>query len=116
MVPVAYVQMDALPLSPNGKLDRHKLPRPGRQRPEWAGAYDAPRDAKEAALCRIFAEVLDLEDLGRDDSFFDLGGTSLLAVRMLEAARRERLGDVPAMALFRAPTPAQLAATLAVNR
>ena len=113
MVPVAYVQMDALPLSPNGKLDRHKLPRPGRQRPEWAGAYDAPRDAKEAALCRIFAEVLDLEDLGRDDNFFDLGGTSLLAIRVLEAARRERLGDVPAMALFRAPTPAQLAATLA---
>ncbi len=113
MVPVAYVQMDALPLSPNGKLDRHKLPRPGRGRPEWAGAYSAPRDATEAALCRIFADVLDLEDLGRDDNFFDLGGTSLLAIRVLEAARRERVGDVPAMALFRAPTPAQLAAAMA---
>ena len=113
MVPVAYVQMDTLPLSPNGKLDRHKLPRPGRGRPEWAGAYTAPREATEAALCRIFADVLDLEDLGRDDNFFDLGGTSLLAIRVLEAARRERLGDVAAMALFRAPTPAQLAAVMA---
>ena len=113
MVPVAYVQMDTLPLSPNGKLDRHKLPRPGRERPEWAGAYSAPRDTTEATLCRIFADALDLEDLGRDDNFFDLGGTSLLAIRVLEAARRERLGDVPAMALFRAPTPAQLAAVMA---
>jgi len=116
MVPAAYVQLDALPLSPNGKLDRQKLPRPGRQRPEWAGAYSAPRDATETALCRIFADVLDLEDLGRDDNFFDLGGTSLLAVRMLEAARRERLGDVPAMALFRAPTPAQLAVAMTAGR
>ncbi|WP_334178676.1 amino acid adenylation domain-containing protein [Pseudoxanthomonas sp.] len=116
MVPVAYLQMDALPLSPNGKLDRHKLPAPGRQRPEWAGTYVAPRDATEAALCRIFADVLDLEDLGRDDHFFDLGGTSLLAIRVLEAARRERLGDVPAMALFHAPTPAQLAAAMTAGR
>ncbi|WP_394696756.1 amino acid adenylation domain-containing protein [Pseudoxanthomonas japonensis] len=116
MVPAAYVQLDTLPLSPNGKLDRQKLPRPGRQRPAWAGTYSAPRDATEAALCRIFADVLDLEDLGRDDNFFDLGGTSLLAVRMLEAARRERLGDVPAMALFRAPTPAQLAVAMTDGR
>jgi amino acid adenylation domain-containing protein len=112
MVPVAYVQLDALPLSPNGKLDRAKLPAPGRERPEWAGAYEAPRGALETALCRIFADVLDLEGLGRHDSFFDLGGTSLLAIRVLEAVRRQQLGDVPAMALFRAPTPAQLAAVL----
>ncbi len=112
MVPVAYVQLDALPLSPNGKLDRARLPAPGRERPEWAGVYEAPRGETEAVLSRIFAEVLDLEDLGRHDNFFDLGGTSLLAIRVLEAVRRQRLGDVPAMALFRAPTPAQLAIAL----
>src|SRR5690606_30757677 len=95
MVPVAYVQMDALPLSPNGKLDRGKLPAPGRGRPDWAGQYAAPRSPAETALCRIFADVLDLEDLGRDDNFFDLGGTSLLAFRVLESARREHVGDVP---------------------
>ena len=115
MVPVAYVQMDALPLSPNGKLDRGKLPAPGRGRPEWAGQYAAPRTPVETALCRIFADVLDLDDLGRDDNFFDLGGTSLLAIRVLEAARRERVGDVPPMALFRSPTPALLAAEMAAG-
>ena len=113
MVPVAFVQMDALPLSPNGKLDRARLPAPGRGRPDWAGQYAAPRGPVEAALCRIFAEVLDLEELGRDDNFFALGGTSLLAIRVLEAARRARLGDVPPMALFRSPTPALLAAEMA---
>lgn len=112
MVPVGYVQLDALPHSPNGKLDRKALPRPGRGRPEWAGPYAAPRTPVEAALCRIFADVLDLEDLGRDDSFFELGGTSLLAIRVLEAARREGVGDVPPTALFRAPTPALLAAEI----
>ncbi|WP_243708049.1 non-ribosomal peptide synthetase/type I polyketide synthase [Luteimonas arsenica] len=115
MVPVAFVQLDALPLTPNGKLDRAALPRPGRGRPEWAGQYAAPRGPVEAGLCRIFADVLDLEDLGRDDNFFDLGGTSLLAIRVLEAARRDRLGDVPAMALFRSPTPALLAAEMAAG-
>ncbi|MEL1263987.1 amino acid adenylation domain-containing protein [Pseudoxanthomonas putridarboris] len=113
MVPVAYVQMDALPLSPNGKLDRGKLPAPGRQRPEWAGVYAAPQGDVETALCAIFADVLDLEELGRHDNFFDLGGTSLLAIRVLEAVRRRHLGDVSAMALFRSPTPAQLAAAMA---
>ncbi|MGY0560481.1 amino acid adenylation domain-containing protein [Luteimonas sp. A277] len=112
MVPVAFVQMDALPLSPNGKLDRAQLPRPGRERPEWAGPYAAPRTPVEAALCRIFAEVLDLEGLGRDDSFFDLGGSSLLVIRVLEAAHREGIGDVPATALFNSPTPATLAAEI----
>src|SRR5690606_28957712 len=115
MVPVAYVQMDALPLSPNGKLDRGKLPAPGRGRPDWAGQYAAPRSPAETALCRIFADVLDLEDLGRDDNFFDLGGTSLLAFRVLESARRQRVGDVPPMALFRSPTPALLAAEMAAG-
>ncbi|KAF1721993.1 hybrid non-ribosomal peptide synthetase/type I polyketide synthase [Pseudoxanthomonas wuyuanensis] len=109
MIPVAYVQMDALPLSPNGKLDRGRLPAPGRHRPDWAGAYEPPRDATEAALCRILAEALDLESMGRNDNFFDLGGSSLLAVRVLEGIRREGLGDVPTMALFRDPTPAALA-------
>jgi amino acid adenylation domain-containing protein len=112
MVPVAYVEMDAMPLSPNGKLDRAKLPAPGRQRPEWAGAYAPPRNATEAALCRLVAEALDLEKIGRDDHFFDLGGTSLLAVRLLESIRREGLGEISTTALFRDPSPAALALEL----
>jgi amino acid adenylation domain-containing protein len=112
MIPAAYVQMDALPLSPNGKLDRARLPPPGRQRPQWAGPYEAPRGTLEASLCRILAEVLDLEKIGRSDHFFDLGGSSLLAVRVLERVRREGLGELSTMALFRDPTPAALARVL----
>ena len=112
MVPVAYLQMGALPLSPNGKLDRSKLPPPGRERPQWAGDYRPPIGAAEAVLCRILAEVLDIERLGRNDNFFDLGGTSLLAVRVLELVRREGLGDISTMALFRDPSPAALARAL----
>ncbi|TQD40914.1 polyketide synthase, partial [Marilutibacter aestuarii] len=113
MVPVAYVAMDAMPLSPNGKLDRARLPAPGRGRPDWAGAFVPARDAPEAALCRLFAEVLDLERIGRDDNFFDLGGTSLLALHLLQAIRREGLGEVGVTSLFRLPTPAGLARALA---
>ena len=112
MVPVAYVAMEAMPLSPNGKLDRAKLPAPGRERPQWAGAYAPPRNATEAALCRLVAEALDLESIGRDDHFFDLGGTSLLAVRLLESIRREGLGEISTTALFRDPSPAALARVL----
>ncbi len=113
MVPVAYVAMDAMPLSPNGKLDRARLPAPGRGRPEWAGAFAPARDPSEAALCRLFAEVLDLERIGRDDNFFDLGGTSLLALHLLQAIRRDGLGEVGVTSLFRLPTPAGLARALA---
>ncbi|HYM85927.1 MAG TPA: beta-ketoacyl synthase N-terminal-like domain-containing protein, partial [Pseudoxanthomonas sp.] len=113
MVPVAYVAMEAMPLSPNGKLDRARLPAPGRQRPEWAGSYEPPRGATELALCRLIAEVLDLEEIGRHDNFFELGGTSLLAVRLLESIRREGVGDISTLALFRDPSPAALAQWLA---
>ncbi len=112
MVPVAYVALDALPLSPNGKLDRGALPAPGRQRPDWAGTYEPPRNAMEKTLCRLIAEALDLESIGRGDNFFDLGGSSLLAVRLLESIRREGAGEISTLALFRDPSPAALARLL----
>lgn len=113
MVPVAYVALDAMPLSPNGKLDRMKLPAPGRERPDWAGAFDPPRGTVETALCRMIAEVLDLESIGRNDNFFELGGSSLLAVRLIEQVRSEGLGELSTMTLFRDPAPAALARALA---
>ncbi len=112
MIPAAYVSMDSLPLSPNGKLDRLRLPSPGQMRPDWAGEYQPPGNATERALCRLMGEALGLEGIGRNDSFFDMGGTSLLAVRLLKAAQREGLGDISTSALFRDPTAAGLAATL----
>jgi len=112
MLPSAFVRLQALPTSPNGKLERSALPAPARDRPDWAGPYAAPRDAREATLCALFGEVLGLDGLGRDDGFFELGGSSLLAMRLLQRIQFAGLGPLPPTAIFRSPTPAGLAAEL----
>ncbi|MEA2563442.1 MAG: hypothetical protein QOH06_4946 [Acidobacteriota bacterium] len=109
MVPTAWVVLEALPLSPNGKVDRKALPAPSR-----AGHVDtvAPRNPAEERVAAVFREVLGLESVGVHDNFFELGGHSLLAVR---AAFRlgEAFGvELPVAALFQAPTVAGLAERL----
>jgi amino acid adenylation domain-containing protein len=109
MVPSRYLLLDALPVTRNGKLDRRALPAPDRRRPELAQSYAPPQGELEAALCDAFAAVLDLEQVGRDDHFFELGGSSLLALQLLSRIR-ERCGRAPVPALFfDAPTPAGVA-------
>ncbi|GFJ82573.1 non-ribosomal peptide synthetase [Phytohabitans houttuyneae] len=86
MVPSAYVTIPAVPLDPNGKVDRRQLPAPGPQ----AGAatpYAPPTSAAEAAMVWVWAQVLGAERVGIDDSFFDLGGDSMLAVTLVGALR-----------------------------
>lgn len=109
MVPSAVVALDAFPLSPNGKLDRRALPAP-----VFGGSAGArrPSDAREEALTRLFAQVLDVGDVGPDDAFFDLGGTSLLAVRLVALVREEFGAELTIGSLFESPTPAALAARL----
>jgi acyl-coenzyme A synthetase/AMP-(fatty) acid ligase/acyl carrier protein len=114
MVPSAFVALDALPLTGNGKLDRRALPEPGET--TTPAARRRPANEKEVALCEIFAEVLGRDSVGVDDDFFDLGGHSLLAIRLLSEIRG-RLGlEVKIRKLFEAPTPASLAENLGTQK
>ena len=103
MVPSLFLHIDELPLTPNGKVDRRRLPDPPRRVRDSAGA--TPTQGLEPALAELWREVLDLESVGRDDNFFDLGGHSLLVAR-LEHRIAERFGrdDLSVVDLFRHPT------------
>ncbi|HWA24155.1 MAG TPA: amino acid adenylation domain-containing protein [Lacunisphaera sp.] len=108
LVPSALVKLDALPRSPNGKLDVRALPAPalttGRET-----SYAPPRDGVEQQLVRVWEDVLAVKPIGIHDRFFDLGGHSLLAVRMLAQVERKFGRKVPVSILFRAPTIERLA-------
>ncbi|MFF1376346.1 amino acid adenylation domain-containing protein [Streptomyces sp. NPDC058308] len=110
MVPSAVMVLDALPLMPNGKLDRKALPAPDYA--ATATSSRAPRDAREELLTGLFTEVLGLDHIGLDDSFFDLGGHSLLAMRLIGRVRAVLGADLAIRDLFTAPTVATLAATV----
>ncbi|MFB7656312.1 MULTISPECIES: amino acid adenylation domain-containing protein [unclassified Streptomyces] len=109
LVPAVVVPLAAFPLSPSGKLERRELPAP-----VFAGGSGAraPASAREEALTRLFGEVLDVSGAGPDDAFFDLGGTSLLAVRLVARIREEFGTELTIGSLFEAPTPTALAARL----
>jgi amino acid adenylation domain-containing protein len=110
MVPPHVLTLDAFPLSANGKVDRSRLPAPDSA--ENAGAYLPPRTVIEAVLVDAFGTLLNLDRIGIDDSFFELGGNSLHAMQLIARLRKDLAVDTDVTTIFLAPTAAQLAAAL----
>jgi amino acid adenylation domain-containing protein len=112
MVPSAFVVLGALPLSPNGKVDRAALPAPEVRRD---GGFTAPRTPLEAVLADLWAEALGVEPVGIHDDFFALGGHSLLATQLISRILQVLRTEVPLRVLFRRPTVAGLAEGLTAD-
>jgi amino acid adenylation domain-containing protein len=115
MLPLAFIQMDALPLSPNGKVDRSALPAPEQVKVVPAGAHVEPRTPLEEILCGIWQEVLGTEQVGVTDNFFELGGHSLLVTQVISRVREIFRIELPVRKLFDAVTIEQLSSVLVEN-
>lgn len=112
LIPSAFVLLDTLPLTPNGKVDRTALPTPNKVNSELEKIFVAPRTTTEQTLAKIWADVLNLERVGIYENFFDLGGDSFLAMRLVERVQQQFEQELPLFNLFLAPTVEQLAKTL----
>ncbi len=108
MVPSVFMRVEQFPLTPNAKLDRKALPPPQRKRPLLAQDYIAPRTAVERRLADLWCELLMLDEIGIDDNFFDLGGTSLAAIRMASLYQQRFEREIPLVKVFQYPTVSQL--------
>jgi amino acid adenylation domain-containing protein len=113
MVPSVYVELERLPLNPNGKIDRKSLPKPEPEQERTKEAeYVEPRNQTEETLCRLWQEVLRRERVGIHDNFFKAGGHSLRAAQMTARMRQSFKVDIPLRQVFESPTIAQLAAVI----
>jgi len=104
MVPSVFVILESLPLTPNGKVDKKALPAPDTSRPTLDTTYAAPQTDVEASIAGIWREVLDVETVGIHDNFFDLGGHSMLLMRLRARLEASFQQPVPLMELFKHPT------------
>jgi amino acid adenylation domain-containing protein/non-ribosomal peptide synthase protein (TIGR01720 family) len=107
LVPSAFVALDAIPLTQNGKLDRRALPPPEKPPADSAGTLVAPRTPTEEVLARVWAEVLGLDRVGVEDDFFALGGDSVLAIQIVSRASRAGVRITPRQ-VFESPTVSAL--------
>jgi amino acid adenylation domain-containing protein len=113
MLPSAFVMIDKLPLSPNGKVDRRALPEPDNARPALEQAFVAPRSQIEQRIARVWENVLGIERVGAHDNFFDLGGHSLQMIRVQDKLREEFAEKLSIVELFQYPTVSALAKHIA---
>ncbi|MDF5715756.1 MAG: amino acid adenylation domain-containing protein [Rhizonema sp. NSF051] len=113
MVPATFVFLDAMPLSPNGKVDRRALPSPDASDLIDASSFVSPRNSTEEVLAVLWAEVLGFERLGIHNNFFELGGHSLLATQVISRTRQAFNADIPLQLLFEKPTIADFAIAIA---
>ena len=108
MIPSAFVVLESLPVTANGKVDRLALPAPEPIKLEWAGGYVAPQTSVEEVLVKIWAEVLGIKRVGIRDNFFELGGHSLLATQLVSRVRDACGVELPLRCVFEAPTIGEL--------
>jgi acyl carrier protein len=104
MIPASFMLLDRMPLTQNGKVDRRALPPPGQRRPDLDESFVAPATALERRVAPIWQELLGLDVVGVDDNFFDLGGHSLLLVRLHSRLKEALNVDIQIVDLFRYPT------------
>ena len=113
MIPTIYVELDELPMTPTGKIDRKALPEPGDARPQLDVSYVPFRNETEKRLIGIWEDVLDVCPIGVHDNFFDLGGHSLSASQIVSRVFKEFQLNIPLQALFQSPTVADMAVVIA---
>ena len=116
MLPAALETIAALPMMPNGKIDRRALPEPQQLRPETGESFVAPRTLTEALLASAWCEALKIERVGVHDNFFELGGHSLLAARVVSNLRNSIKIEFGMVDVLRSPTIAELALLLESRR
>jgi amino acid adenylation domain-containing protein len=109
MIPSDFVMVDALPLTPAGKVDRRALPLPDRTRPDLDSTFVAPHTETQSLIAKIWSQILGVEHVGVYDDFFDLGGHSLMATQILSRLRDIVNVEIPLRAMYEIPTVANLA-------
>jgi hypothetical protein len=115
MMPAAFVELEALPLTHNGKIDRKALPHPDRASRSPARSYAPPRNGLEQTIATVWREALNLEQVGLADNFFDLGGHSILAVQVHHKLNEVLDRRISLIDIFRFPTVSALAAHLGAD-
>jgi len=115
MIPSAFVTLNSMPLTPNGKVDRRSLPAPETKRPELDQTYTAARSEVEHYLSSLWSEMLRIDRVGIHDRFFELGGNSIQAARCVHKLQTELGVNIPIISLFEAPTINEYSAFLKNN-